>query len=329
MLFTQRSPAFFGELLALLALSGCGGGNAMPATAPPSATQTLALRTYDDPWSKAAPRERDIANNLYAADFAPFDYARADVRLSYALRQNGPYFSGHIKARGLKPNFAYQLKLAGKPIAGNRGTGVATSYVTATSRVPGAAPVVHFVNDTKGNPTPINGDDWTNQQLGYAGRWWDNSRAPSTNLNDDYFQNNYPSQTIYGYIFMGDFFTDAAGNAETDIAAAHSYHITWQDEQYNAKREALAGYFSVNSAPPFYGYQSPIQKQSVKLWYEYESGRTRNVRLAPGTYHCRLLVTEEAFHTAGGFGGGVWQTVLATEVIDADPTNDLTFEIGG
>ena len=316
-------------LLSLLAFYGCGGGNAATPNVPAStATHTIALQTYDDPWIKAAPRERDIANTLYSEIIEPFPYANSNVTLSYARQQKNAYFGGHISARGLKPNFAYQLKLAGKPIGGNRGTGRQTSHVEATSDAPDATPIVRIVNDAAGNPTPINGDDWTNQQLGYAGRWWDDTRAPSTNLNDAYFRNNYPYHTIYGYIFMGVFVTDASGNAEADVSAAHSYHITWQDKQSNAIKDVVAGTFNVESAPPFYGYNRPVFAQKVKLWYEYESGRARDVKLVPGTYHCRLLVTEEAFHTAGGEWGGVWKTVLATETNDDNPANDVVFVIG-
>ena len=318
------------HLVAFSALfTACDSGHAdTPGMVTPAFEQQIALQIYDDSWVKARPRERDIANTLYSQALEPFAYANAEVRLSYNREQKNAYFSGHISAHGLKPNFAYQLKLAGKPIGGNRGTGRETSYIEASSSAPGATPLVQIVNDENGAPTPINGDDWSNQQLGYAGRWWDNSAAPSTNLNDAYFRNNYPYYTVYGYIFMGVFVTDSNGDAEADVSAAHSYHITWQNKQSNSTKDVVAGTFNVASAPPFYGYNRPIDARKVKLWYEYEKGRAHDVALAPGVYHCRLLVTEEAFHTAGGLWGGVWKTVLATETKDNDPTNDVVFVIG-
>ena len=323
--FVQRLAVY----LAISVFCGCNGAYAAVSDdASPSATQTIALQTYADPWPRATPRERDIANELYSQTLEPFDYAASRVTISYDRAQKHAYFSGHLSARGLKPNFAYQLKLAGKPVGGNRGTGTATSYVEASSLYAGATPIVRTVNDENGEPTPINGDDWTNQQLGYVGRWWDDSHAPSTNLNDAYFRRNTSYLTIYGYIFMGDFVTDANGNAEAEVSAAHSYHITWQNGQDNATKDVEFGTFTVKSAPPFYGYKREIYPRKVRLWYEYEKGRAHDVRLAPGTYHCRLLVTEESFHEAGGLWGGVWKTVLATENNDTDPTNDLTFVIG-
>ncbi len=327
-MFVNQSTAVCYCAFSVLLASHCGVTKAAPLDAPaPSATHTIVLQTYDDPWPKAKPRERDIADTLYSETFEPFDYAASRVKLSYNRAQKNAYFRGHISARGLKPNFAYQLKLAGKPVGGSRGTGTATSYIEATSSAPDATPIFRVVNDANGDSTPVNGDDWTNQQLGYAGRWWDNTRAPSTNLNDAYFRNNTPYQTIYGYIFMGIFVTNAHGNAEADVSAARSYHITWQDKQSDAIKDVVAGTFQVASEPPFYGYKRETFDRKIKLWYEYEKGRARDVKLAPGTYHCRLLVTEEAFHTAGGEWGGVWQTVLATENSDDDPTNDVVFVV--
>ena len=323
----SRAAFSFVALSALFAAGDSSHADAVATTAPVF-EQSITLQTYDDPWPKAAPRERDIANNIYSHTLEPFPYSAAQVTLSYDREQRNAYFSGHISARGLKPNFAYQLKLAGKPIGGNRGTGRATSFVEASSSAPDATPLVQIVNDENGAPTPINGDDWSNQQLGYAGRWWDNSAAPSTNLNDAYFRRNTLYNTVYGYIFMGVFVTDSQGNAEAEVSAARSYHITWQDGQRSATKDVRAGTSLVQSAPPFYGYQRPIYPRKVALWYEYEKGRAHDVKLAPGVYHCRLLVTEEAFHTAGGLWGGVWKTVLATETNDENPSNDLTFVIG-
>ncbi len=324
----SRAAFHFVALSALFA--ACDSSHADPSVVTaPTFQQKIALQTYDDPWIKARPRERDIANNLYSQAIEPFPYSAAQVTISYDREQRNAYFSGHISARGLKPNFAYQLKLAGKPVGGNRGTGRQTSFVEASSSAPDATPLVQIVNDENGNPTPINGDDWSNQQLGYAGRWWDNSAAPSTNLNDAYFRRNTPYNTVYGYIFMGVFVTDAGGCAEADVSAAHSYHITWQDAQSSAIKDVRAGTFVAANAPSLYGYKRPIYERRVVLWYEYEKGRARDVKLAPGVYHCRLLVTEEAFHTAGKLWGGVWETVLATETNDENPANDLTFVIGG
>lgn len=308
-------------LLGLIGLAGCGASGG-PVATPDLTSATLELQAVTDTWLRATPRWRDIANAPYSAAFrSAFSYSKANVKLSYRRAPDAPYFGAHIVARGLKPNFAYQLKLAGKPISGPQGWGTATSYVAASSRDPNATPQnVNIIG------SPVGGDDWSNQQLGYAGRWWDDTLAPSTNLDDAYFRANYPAHTIYGYLFLGDFVTDASGNANAEVGGQNSWHITWQDTQ-SGQKDAFFGTFPASQTT--YGYEATSPSSPVKLWYERERGRAQPVKLAPGTYQCRLLVTEEAFHGEGGEDGGVWQTVLATEKVgDQNPANDIVFSIG-
>lgn len=329
----MHQKQFFAGLAVMLGVApvaGCGGGSSgpvakpTPTPIPTTGTATVQLQTVSDSWPKAAPRWRDIGNNAYSNAFrSSFSYGTARVTISYQRAPDVPYFVGHISAQGLKPNFAYQLKLAGKPVGGPQGWGTARSFIEASSNQSSATPVPHLIAGTS-----VGGDDWTNQQLGYAGRWWDDTLAPSTNLDDAYFRSNYPNHTVYGYLFLGDFVTDAQGNAETDVRGDRSLHITWQDAQSGAKNVPF-NTFALAASASSYGYDAPLGTISQKLWYELEAGRTQPLRLARGTYHCRLLVTEEAFHTAGGEGGGVWQTVLATEqVADQNADNDLVFSVG-
>ncbi len=309
---------------ALLNLAAYGGGMAMAADVPASdgGLATLKLQPVADVWARAEPRWRDIANVPYDAAFrAAFSYAKSDVKLTYRRALETPYFIGHISARGLKPNFAYQMKLAGKPVGGPQGWGTMRSYIAANSLgMDASARAVKFIGSA------VSGDDWANQQLGYANRWWDDTLAPSTNISDAHFRANSPAHTIYGYLFLGVFVTDAEGNAETDVRGDGSYHITWQDGQSSARKDVLLGTFPARQTS--YGYAAPADTAPVTLWYERESVRAQPIQLASGTYHCRLLVTEEAFHTEGGEDGGTWQTVLATETTgDADPNNDVVFSI--
>ncbi|MGB5875472.1 MAG: T9SS type A sorting domain-containing protein [Bacteroidota bacterium] len=86
-------------------------------------------------------RWRDAPGNLFAESFrSTFDYGSGPtVTLTYS--QSGDEFTGTLTATGLKPNFAYQLKLEGKPEADWGST---------------------------------EGDDWSNQQMQNLGRVWDN-----------------------------------------------------------------------------------------------------------------------------------------------------------
>ena len=329
---------FWGAVgLGIALLTGCGGGGGGSSVSPTpggsptpiptalsGATATVALQGVGDAWSLAAPRWRDIGNNLYSSAFrASFAYSAVRVSVMYETAPRDGVFAAHVAARGLKPNFAYQLKLAGKPTSGNRGWGRAQSFVEATSPFPGA---LAQSRDVAG--TPVGGDDWTNQQLGYAGRWWDDTRAPALNLNDAYFRANSPAHTVYGYLFLGDFVTDANGNASADLRGDRSLHITWQDEQSGAK-DVLGGNFTLAASSSTPAYDAPLSATAQRLWYELEAGRAQPVHLPRGTYHCRLLVTEEAFHGAGGEGGGQWITVLASEDVgDTSAGNDVVWAVG-
>jgi hypothetical protein len=296
------------------------------------------LTPYKDPWPAAKPRYWDINNRPFADFIAeiggsdPFQYTAPSpnqyVQITYDRAPGVPYFVGHVEARGLKPNFAYQIKLVGKPTKGSRGWG---AY----------------------------GDDVANERLGYAGRWWcDSSHATQTNFDDSHFVNFYKNapgngnaaHNIYGYHFLGVFVTDEWGNADHDFDGYYSYHITWASWQGGAK-QVFAGNFPVQSlTAPFYGYGSQVPTSNVGLWYEYEQNmnpsRSLTVTLPPGNYNCRMVLTEETFHNSSSNSvGGFWQTVLGSEdfakdannnyltdangnlIPDSDPLNDITFSV--
>lgn len=341
-------------------------------TPTPAPSASIRMVAYQDTWAEARERWWDMGAvrtngndkfnqfNDWLTQGNPngqFDYSQraTNVVLTYQRNPSTPYFVGHISAKGLKPNFVYQLKLTGKPVSGPRGTGTSQSYVAVSTKSSEGQPQARTVRDSKGQPIPINGDDWTNQQLGYAGRWWNDSNASgNTNaITDDVYASN-TDDTIYGYQFLGDFVTDSKGNAETDIKGNRSYHITWQDWQSGIK-DVFFGSFNVrgfldrSNPPHYFGYgayapsmgdaahdQNGLSK--VSLWYELQSGRPDPVVLPSGTYHCRLLVTEETFHNMYGATdnllGGKWKTVMATEerdiasgAPDSNPNNDIVFSI--
>ncbi len=274
--------------------------------------RSLALIPYADPWRDAKPRWLDIDDARFHAFIntlgtpEEFSYRAGQVVLTYDFQQQGGIFRGHIEARDLKPNFAYQLKLCGKPAFGARGWG-------------------QF------------GDDKSNAALGFQGRWWDDTDQKSGW--DDYYRSLYvrasPKRrhTMVGYLFIGDFVTDEKGNASHDFVADKPLHVTWQDKQKINFKHHEAGVWTVQSTQtPFRGYGYTFGPRSIKLWYEHEKGRPPRLNLPAGLYNCRLLITEESFH-AKTTAGGRWLTVLATEDFqdkqpDAETTNDLVFQMG-
>src|SRR5687767_3562502 len=83
--------------------------------------KTVTFAPFKEPWASARDRFWDIADNQYNAfvnaigTSGAYKYSNASVSLTYDPAPSVPYFVGRIQASGLKPNFAYQLKLTGKP----------------------------------------------------------------------------------------------------------------------------------------------------------------------------------------------------------------------
>lgn len=271
------------------------------------AWKSIRLIPFKDPWNQARQRFEDIDDFRFSYEFEhSFSYKDAVVTLSYNPAPAEKYFVGHIEAKGLKPNFAYQLKLVGKPSYGKRGWGNA-------------------------------GDDRANEAIGRATRWWNDTTGENTF--DNYFRELYQRpaafrrDTIYGYDFMGDFITDSEGSASQDFDGSKAYHITWQDKQ-SGHKDVVAGLFKISSLQaPYYGYGIALPEHTVKLWYEWQAGRDHEVKLPKGDYNCRFLISEETFHAVDeNPKGGRWPAVLATEDFvngkpDGDVSNDVRFVI--
>ena len=313
----KLSLAFAGLLMAGLAIgSPAFFLKAQDAAVPAWQAQmreqrSLPLIPYADPWHEAKPRWLDIDDTRFHAfinklgTLEEFSYRAGQVVFTYDRQQSGGVVRGHIEARDLKPNFAYQMKLCGKPASGARGWG-------------------QF------------GDDKSNAILGFGGRWWDDSEQKSGD--DGYYRSLYvkaaPARrhTMVGYIFIGDFVTDEKGNVSTDFVADKPLHITWQDKQKTNLKNHQAGVWTVGSTQePYRGYGYAFAPRSIKLWYEHEKRHPPRLKLPAGEYNCRLLVTEESFHSKTP-AGGRWLTVLATEdghdnQPDAEPANDLVFQM--
>jgi hypothetical protein len=312
---------FSGLLMLFFACPVWAQGSAESILAPvmPPLDAKVALVPCYDPWQAARERWWDVADNPLGAfvdGSQTFNYANASVTLHYAKNPPVPYFLGRIEARGLKPNFSYQLKLMGKPAKGVWGWGA-------------------------------QGDEKANERLGFSARWFCGHpvHKSGTNFDDnhwrEYYQNALPGaeHNIGGYIFMGEFVTDGQGNANEAFWGEHPYHIKWQSWQSGPK-DVLAGMSVVQPSSYGYGANQPVAT-SITAYYENEAGRTQPLTLPPGTYNTRFVITEESFHNpvnARG-AGGYWKTVLASEdyLYDADknlvghdtnPNNDVIFTIG-
>ncbi|MEN6306267.1 MAG: PEP-CTERM sorting domain-containing protein [Anaerohalosphaeraceae bacterium] len=126
-----------------------GGANVALA-----ASTTLALDNGDItgsnwPWS-GNQRWKDVAGNMYEGVYNDAAYNNANVRVDYGVV--GSQLTGTITATGLKPNFAYQLKLEGWGDAWTNDTLKALGRTTDDG-VQGYLPFGFIVTDGNGNVT--------------------------------------------------------------------------------------------------------------------------------------------------------------------------------
>jgi hypothetical protein len=141
---------------------------------------------------------RDITGTSYSPAFqSAFTYSNAGVSIAYNTYDLS-YFTGTLIASGLKPNFAYQMKLNGKPT----------------------------------NIWGPSGDDATNERIGYIARWWRNSPGPGNANDADYNAHHAdPAYTYTGYLVYDFFVTDATGSAIVPFQSDNSYHVLWKTSQ--------------------------------------------------------------------------------------------------
>ena len=267
------------------------------------ASQTVLLNAVH--WDDAHQRWMDIATYAYTSTKkATYVYEKAAVTATY--KEEEVTFAGTLVATGMKPSFAYQMKLNGKP-----------SYWWGAD-----------------------GDDWANEQLGYAGRWWVNKVehvggvvVAGWNSNDaEYLQWKAVGFTdgVYDYVFEGyllfDYFvTDAASAASKPFALDSSFHVLWNTSQRRptAKDSTPATHTVVATrSSGWYAKNRPTKK--VKIYAEWEPGRALpdQYHLPAGSYNVRMLLTEESFHETAP-DSGQWATVMGHDAVVFNVTGGM------
>jgi 5-hydroxyisourate hydrolase-like protein (transthyretin family) len=248
-------------------------------------------------WNSANERWADMAFNPFAdAQRTAYDYANGTVTIVYG--SSAHTFTGTLTARGLKPNFAYQIKINGKPR--------------------------YYWGDQ--------GDDWANEQLGYAGRWWVSRIVHATGANiggwnstdAEYeqwkalgFTDGTYDYVFEGYLLFDYFVTDAEGNATLSFALASSFHVLWKVSQRTPgpnDSAPTAHTVVASSTSPWYSESYPTT--DVALYAEWQPGRPLPGQVVPlpGLYNVRLFLTEESFHETAPHRGP-WATVMAHDAI--------------
>jgi len=124
----QFGLACAGLLAAAVLIWGCSGTPEARPAAPPetnalpldgaAAAASVTLQPAPALTCKAQPQYRwlDAVDQPYSEAFREsYTYEQATVTVQFP--REAPVFHGRLKARGLKPNFAYQIKLVGMPPA--------------------------------------------------------------------------------------------------------------------------------------------------------------------------------------------------------------------
>jgi len=296
------------------ALDGCSlpSPDGSPTTNAPSGLRTLTPTTEGIPFIPealargVAPypgtelqyyRHRDLIDRAYS--WSPGDgsdggfYGQSGVLVQHDLA-GGLALAGTITADNLKPCFAYQVKLEGQ---------------STQPRLSAAGkPKLYDLSD------PIN---WANEQLGKVGRWW--CMNDGWNVADSELS-RHRGHVIRGYLLFDSIVTDATGHAQQLINLDSSFHVLWRTFG-PGQRTQVPGtdgemrWYTVDSTP-------------VGVYAEWEPNRPLPgaVSLEPGTYQCRLLMTEESFHNDPASlvtwgvthyaDGGFWAHALSDEALE-------------
>ena len=227
-------------------------------------------------------RFKDVSGQVFAANYiANYAYSNAQVQVSLNTSE-GSFLAGTIQAQGLKPNFAYQVKLGGR-------------------------------NTRLG----ANGDDATNERLGLIGRWWRAYPNPANAKDDDYFAHkDDPNYAYSGYLIIGFFITDAQGGATLHLEGDNSFHVLWRTNQRSpAPNDGPIDTFVLPATTGNPAYDVTNPSQPLGIYGEWEPTRVLPGTLAMpnGHYACDFVLTEESFHDSGPNAGN-WTAALSAPI---------------
>jgi len=218
-------------------------------------------------WPDTDYRWKDIADHLYGQTYQD-SFTYDQPRVTLAFDTTGTTLSGRLTGFGLKPNFAYQMKLVGKP-EGDWG---------------------------------MSGDDVSNEYLGYEGRWWRKQPDPGNSNDADYEAHKDDSTYIFeGYLLFDYFATDEFGWASKEFNLESSFHVLWNtviNSRTPGPHDSPITDHLVQALASNAAYDSSLIPSTVGLYAEWEPGRDYpgEVVLPTWNYNVQFILTEESFH---------------------------------
>lgn len=239
---------------------------------------SLCMTGMDDPVNE---RWCDIAGNFYASSFTDrFSYQRPAAEggpvVRVRVRKDAPTLMGRIEAHGLKPNFAYQLKLRGA-----------------------------YDRDRRGF-----------EAIGYRGRWrlpgvgtnysdYDYQRYP--------FKDRIEAYLLFDF-FVTDGRGDAVREFALDSSLHVLWNATRQGGE--ARGDDIVPAVIDSSSQEYYAHPKQkrsvelLWAEREMIRYRSEGDV---VRLPVGEYEAEIVLTEESFHSPYN-DGGYWATVCRVPV---------------
>jgi len=243
-------------------------------------------------------RWMDAADQVYSLAYRDtYNYTQADVELQFFPL--GVHLGGFLVAAGLKPQFAYQVKIVGIPDApSNERIGLTGRWWQEE----------------------WNGSQWSNgQNLNNKG----NGSSPNPNDAVYFSRRDVPDPTsptgrryrYTGYLVFDYFITDATGSKLLLLEQNSSYHVVWKTTQRTRSAQdgpARTATFDVQLPDPVSAYDLDYPGVSVTIFGEWERLPAGGVTLPPGSYEADLVLTEESFH-GGGLAGG-WAAAMGARI---------------
>jgi hypothetical protein len=281
--------------------------------------QTISLTDIDSGLTSPTGNYRwlNIADQAYKAAYRTgYNYTQASVQVTFD--PDALTLHGTLSAANLKPNFAYQLKLAGySDTPSNERIGLSGRWWqeewNGTKWANGQNLNDKGVTGTSPNP---------NDAVYLARRDIPDASSPSGK------HYRYTGYTVFDY-----FITDNNGNASLSFGADSCYHVLWKTSQRG--RTASDGPIKTSSfdvGPPLPAYDTDHPAATVGVYGEWERLPVGGVPLSPGDYACQIILTEECFHGSGGQYAGGWAAAMGADInfhIVPEPTTLSLLALAG
>ncbi len=241
------------------------------------ASNATPMTGIDDPGNE---RWADVAGNIYTDEFIRNFSHEAEPpdgpRMFVQVVTRGKTLRGRLEIRGMKPNFAYQIKLRGR-----------------------------HTDDPEGF-----------RRIGYAGRWrLPDGGTNFTDREFEAIEDkgDATAYILFDYV-VTDSRGHAVRNFALDSSLHVLWNVDRQRVDPPSK-EVTPVVIDASNPETYARPKDTLEVERIWAEPEnarYRGGR-KSITLSPGTYHAEIVLTEESWHTIGN-DSGYWATVATAPV---------------